>query len=330
MRILIALLKCMRPKQWAKNGFVFTALIFDQQLLHLTPFLRTLAAFALFSLTASVVYILNDLVDMEADRLHPKKRNRPIASGALPVTVARWAAILLSVGIFPLAVSLSWQFALALACYLALNLAYSHWLKNIVIVDVFVLASFYVIRVLAGVEVIQVSRFSPWMYTFTVFLALFLGIGKRRAEVNLLVANANSAQTTAAQTTAAQTTAAQTTAGAEPSRRGSVDVRNSSGLTHRKVLQAYPIPLLDQYLNIISTLTIITYSLYTFSAPNLPENHVMMLTIPFVIYGIFRYLYLVQVEHLGGAPEDVAFTDRPIQFTLASFGLVILLIFYTI
>jgi 4-hydroxybenzoate polyprenyltransferase len=290
-----ALLKTMRPKQWAKNGFVLTALIFDGQLLHPIPLLHTLIGAILFCLLSSVVYIINDISDIEADRQHPQKRFRPLAAGTLSVRTAWTAAFLLLLFIFPTAYWLSSGFFAIALGYFLLNLAYSRWLKHIVVLDVLVLAAFYVIRVAAGVELIKVARFSPWMYVFTIFLALFLGVGKRRAERNLLVEN-NGDQ--------------------------------SSARNHRKVLEGYTLPLLDQYLNIVSSMTIITYSLYTFSAPNLPENHIMMLTIPFLIYGIFRYLYLVQVEQSGGAPEEVLFTDRPFQINLALFGLVILVVFY--
>jgi len=287
--MLLALLKTMRPKQWPKNGFLFAGLIFDRQLFVIPSFLRILAGFVLFCLLSSSVYIINDLIDLEADRQHPKKRLRPIASGQLQAPVALTVAILLMVVILPLAYLLSPPFALIALIYLLLNLAYSTWLKHIVILDVLVLAALYVLRVGAGVELIQVARFSPWLYIFTVFLALYLGVGKRRAELNLLADSANS---------------------------------------HRPVLQGYTLPLLDQLITIVSSMTIITYSLYTFSAENLPDNHAMMLTIPFVIYGIFRYLYLVQVEHSGGAPEEVLLSDRPLQFTLALFAIAILLIFY--
>ena len=153
----------------------------------------------------------------------------------------------------------------------------------------FALASFYVLRVAAGVVLIDVARFSPWLYVFTTFLSLFLGIGKRRAEMTLLAESANS---------------------------------------HRKVLQGYSIPLFDQMIIIVVTVSIVTYSLYTFSAPNLPENHAMMLTIPFVIYGVFRYLYLIQIENSGGAPEDVLFTDRPLQVSILLWGLAVVVVLY--
>jgi 4-hydroxybenzoate polyprenyltransferase len=289
LQIALALLKTMRPKQWAKNAFLFVAITFDRQLGNLPALLRTLAGFALFCLLSSVVYIVNDLVDIEADRQHPKKRNRPLPSGKLSVSVAIVAAVVILLVALPLVFLLSRNFGLLVLGYLLLNMAYSKWLKHIPILDVLVLATFYVMRVGAGVELIRVARFSPWLYSFTIFLALFLGVGKRRAELNLLADAANS---------------------------------------HRPVLEGYTLPLLDQLMTIVSSMTIMTYSLYTFSAENLPDNHVMMLTIPFVIYGIFRYLYLVQVEHSGGAPEEVLFSDHPLQITLFLCGLAVLFIFY--
>jgi 4-hydroxybenzoate polyprenyltransferase len=205
------------------------------------------------------------------------------------VTTARAASLAFAIVVFIPAFFLGRNFALFCLAYLALNLAYSAWLKHAPIVDVMVLASFYVIRVGAGASLIVVHRFSPWLYVFTIFLALYLGIGKRRAELNLLAEDADG---------------------------------------HRKSFSGYTLPLLDQLILIVSSSAILTYSLYTFSAPDLPANHSMMLTIPFVIYGIFRYLYLVQVKHSGGEPEEVLFTDRPLQATIVLWGLSILAIFY--
>jgi 4-hydroxybenzoate polyprenyltransferase len=287
--MLRALFITMRPKQWAKNGFLFAALIFDQQLFHPQAFIRTLAGVFLFCLFSSTVYIINDLADVEADRLHPKKRFRPIAAGTLSVQAARAAIIVFLVFTLPLAYLLSPWFAFIGIIYLIINVAYSSRLKHVPILDVMILASLYVLRVGAGVELIKVARFSPWLYVFTTFLALYLGVGKRRAEMNLLENGANA---------------------------------------HRPVLQGYTIQLLDQMITIVSCLTIVTYSLYTFSAENLPSNHSMMLTIPFLIYGIFRYLYLLEVEHCGGEPEELLLTDRPLQVTLALFGLAVFIIFY--
>jgi 4-hydroxybenzoate polyprenyltransferase len=287
--MLYAILKTMRPKQWAKNALLFAGLVFDQQLTQPTPLLHTAAGFALFCILASAVYILNDLSDVNADRQHPKKRLRPIASGALPVPIA-WAALIALAAVFATgARALSPWFAACGGVYFIANVAYSRWLKHVPVVDVILLALFYVLRVAAGVVIIEVARFSPWIYTFTIFLALFLGVGKRRAELKLLEQGAGA---------------------------------------HRKVLEGYTLPYLDQLITIVITLTIITYSLYSFSAPNLPENHTMMLTIPFVIFGMFRYLYLIQVQNSGGAPEDVLFSDRPLQVTLALYAFAVLAIFY--
>jgi 4-hydroxybenzoate polyprenyltransferase len=287
--MLPALLKTMRPKQWAKNGFLFIALIFDRQLTNVPAILTITAGFAVFSLLASSIYLINDLSDVEADRQHPKKRTRPIASGSLPIGAARAAVLVLLLATLPAAWLLSSRFFAICALYFLTNLAYTFWLKHIAILDVILLAGFYVMRVGAGVSLIEVERFSPWLYVFTTFLALYLGIGKRRAE---LAAMADEAGNT------------------------------------RRVLEGYTLPFLDNLTIIVSTLAVMTYSLYTFSAPNLPENHAMMLTIPFIIYGIFRYLYLVQVAHSGEAPTDVLFSDKPLQACIALWGLAVLLIFY--
>jgi 4-hydroxybenzoate polyprenyltransferase len=286
-----ALISTMRPKQWAKNGFLFAALIFDRQLLEPEPFLRTFFGFALFCLLSSIVYIINDFADLEADRKHPKKRLRPMASGQLPVNTALGMAVLLLLFVFPASFFLSRTFFSIAGFYFLTNLAYTFRIKHIPILDVLVLAGMYVIRVGAGATLIVVTVFSPWLYVFTTFLALFLGVGKRRAELNLLLEEANAA---------------------------------------RPVLSGYTLPLLDQLISVVTSMTIITYSLYTFSAENLPVDHSMMLTIPFVIYGIFRYLYLLQVKHSGGAPEEVLFTDRPLQISLLLWGLTILIIIYVL
>ena len=287
--MLKALIKTMRPRQWIKNGFVFFALIFDRQLFLLDPFLRTLAGFFLFCLISSAVYLFNDIADVEADRNHPEKKFRPIASGQLPINVARVAAILLVVISLPLAYSLSQGFFLVLATYLVINLLYSRWLKHMPILDVMIIALGFVLRVAAGVTLITVERFSPWLYVITLLFSLYIGLGKRRAEISLLSQGAG---------------------------------------THRKVLDGYTLPLLDQYITIVSGMTIIAYSLYTFSAPNLPVNHTMMLTIPFVIYGIFRYLQLIQTGHAAGSPDEVALKDRPLQITVGLWILTVLAVFY--
>ena len=289
MRTIFVLLKSMRPRQWMKNVLIFVPLVFDRQLDNMAAFMTTLAGFALLCLVASVVYLINDLTDLEADRRHPEKMKRPLASGELPVAAAIWATALLLLIAVPLAYFLSPSFAVVQLTYLLLNLAYSKWLKHIAIIDVIVLASFYLLRVVAGLTLIQVARFSPWLYVVTTLGALYIGFGKRRAELSLLAGEASN---------------------------------------HRRVLDGYTIPLLDQFITIVSATTIVAYSLYTFSAPNLPENHAMMLTIPFAIYGIFRYLYIVQTKQGGGAPEEELLADRPLQFTIFLWGVTVLVIFY--
>ncbi len=288
--MLTALLKSMRPRQWPKNIFIFAALVFDKQLLILDSFLRTLAGFALFCLVSSAVYIFNDLADVEADRQHPDKKHRPIASGKLPVSVAWAAGTLLVAGTLLLGYLLSPAFALVMAFYFLLNLAYSKWLKHIPILDVLILAAGFVLRVGAGVTLIRpVERFSPWLYVVMTLLSLFLGFGKRRAELALLADGARS---------------------------------------HRRVLDGYTIPLLDQYIMIVSGTTIAAYSLYTFLALNVPANHSMMLTIPFVVYAIFRYLYLIHVEEKGGEPEEILLSDRPFQVAMVLWAVTVLAVFY--
>ena len=288
--MLKALFKTMRPRQWVtKNVFIFAALVADKQLFKPEAFLRTLAGFGLFCLISSCVYIFNDLADVEADRQHPEKKNRPIASGKLPVSVAWMAGILFAIFTFVLGYLLSPSFCAIIGGYFVLNMAYSKWLKHIPILDVLIISTGFVLRVGAGVTLIAVERFSPWLYVVMTLLSLFLGFGKRRAELALLAHGAG---------------------------------------THRKVLDGYTLPLLDQYIMIVSGATIVAYSLYTFSAPNLPANHSMMLTIPFVVYAIFRYLYLIEVKHAGGAPEEILLSDRPFQIAMLFWAVAVLVIFY--
>ncbi|MCB0103033.1 MAG: decaprenyl-phosphate phosphoribosyltransferase, partial [Anaerolineales bacterium] len=180
-------------------------------------------------------------------------------------------------------------FALIVGAYFVLNLAYSMALKHISILDVLIIAAGFVMRVGAGVTLIHVERFSPWLYIVMFLLSLFLGFGKRRAELALLTDGAGS---------------------------------------HRKVLDGYTLPLLNQYIMIVSGMTIIAYSLYTFSAPNVPANHSMMLTIPFMVYAIFRYLYLIEVEKAGGTPEEILLSDRPFQVSMLFWAVAVIIIFY--
>lgn len=286
----LALLQTMRPRQWTKNGFVFVALLFDRQLFEPQSVLRTVLAFFLLCFMSSAVYIMNDLADIEADRQHPKKRFRPLASGRLDQRVAAIAGFLLAAGSLAAGFSLSLTFGLILLAYLVTQIAYTVWLKHVVIVDVSVVATGFVLRIAAGVAVITpVQRFSPWLYIFGGFLALFLALGKRRHELVLLGEEAGN---------------------------------------HRAILQEYNLELLDKLIGIVTTSAIVAYSLYTFLAEGLPENHLMMLTIPFVIYIMFRYLYLIHVRQEGGAPEEILLRDRPMQLALVLGALVVFAALY--
>jgi 4-hydroxybenzoate polyprenyltransferase len=279
----------MRPKQWVKNGFIFVPLVFDRKLFDVPYVLATLAGFGLLCLVTSTIYLINDLVDIDADRAHPTKRNRPLPSGKLSKGLATGTAIALPVVALPLAYLLEPAFAAILTVYLISQIAYSFRLKQIVLIDVMTIASGFLLRVAAGVALVDVVRFSPWLYIFTTMLALFMGFGKRRQELALLRENANN---------------------------------------HRAILDEYTVGLLDEMIMIVTTATIMTYALYTFSAEGLPENHAMMLTIPFVMYGIFRYLYLIHVRGEGGAPDEIALRDRPIQATVMLWGIMVVLVLY--
>lgn len=287
--MIYGIFKTLRPKQWTKNGFIFAALVFDVKLFQVDPLASTILGFALLCLISGTVYLINDLVDIEKDRAHPLKKNRPIPSGQVPVNAAIAAAIILPAVCLPLSFLLNPAFGVILTGYLLLQTAYSFVLKNIVIVDVLTIAAGFVLRVAGGVPLVEAERFSPWLYVFTVLLALFLGLGKRRQELTVLKGQA---------------------------------------VKTRSILNEYNIPLLDSMMSIVTTGTIITYSFYTFSAPNLPDNHLMMLTIPFVIYGIFRYLYVIHVQGNGGAPDEVLLTDRPLQVAIALFGIAVVVILY--
>ncbi len=277
-----ALLRAMRPKQWAKNVFIFAGLFFDGKAFQPRELLLSAAAFLLFCLVSGAVYLVNDLADIEKDRQHPTKRNRPLPSGTLPVSVARGAAIGIMAGALPLSLVVHVPLGLTTIAYAAMMVAYSFWLKHVVIVDVMVIAAGFVLRVLAGALVVQVSRFSPWLYVCTTLLALFIALNRRRHELVLLAEKAND---------------------------------------HRSVLDDYTLEFIDSATSLVTATALVAYSLYTFSAPNVPQNHAMMLTIPFVLYGVFRYLYLIHVRHLGGAPEDIVLGDRPLLLALALWGL---------
>ncbi|MDB5084815.1 MAG: phosphoribose diphosphate--decaprenyl-phosphate phosphoribosyltransferase [Bacilli bacterium] len=263
----------LRPKQWTKNLLIFAALLFSYERISLATFVDTLLGFLLFSLVSGCVYILNDYVDRDADRNHPVKKNRPMASGALnPHLALKIGGILLTASLIT-SYFVNPLFTGLLIAYFALNVSYSFKLKHMVIVDIMVIAAGFVLRAIAGGLVIHVP-FTPWFLICTMLLSLFLAIGKRRHELFLL--------------------------------------ENDKG-THRKVLEQYSFALLDQLSSIVTTAIIISYSLFTFTSGRTIQ---LMWTIPFVIYGIFRYLYLIHMEHKGGSPDLVLFQDKHILVTV--------------
>ena len=277
----VALLAAMRPRQWIKNVFVFAPMVFAGRLGEAGPFVRTFAAFVIFCLLSSTVYLINDVADREADRLHPVKRRRPIASGELSVAVAAIAAMVMATVALGAAVVLQPVFA-AIACtYLLMNLAYSLLLKRIVIVDVMFVAVGFLLRAWAGAAVIGVE-ISHWLVLCTGLLALFLGFVKRRQEIAAL-----------------------------------------GGATgQRPILREYSLPFLDQMIAIVTSCTVLAYALYAFSpevAEKLGTRH-LGLTIPFVMYGIFRYLYLVHQRGEGENPTQLVTTDVPMFINLLLWG----------
>jgi 4-hydroxybenzoate polyprenyltransferase len=263
----------MRPKQWTKNGFVFAGLIFSKSFLEPALVLRTVCAFVLFSLVSGSIYIINDLLDRERDLLHPHKCKRPIASGKLkPSTALMFSVVILSIS-FVISFTFDLKFSMILAAYFLLVLVYSLKLKNVVILDVILIAVGFVLRTIGGAAVIKVW-ISPWLILCTTLLAMFLALNKRKNELLVL---------------------------------------SEGAANHRKILGEYTPELLDMMLSVTTPATVMSYCLYTFSAG---KTSYFMLTIPFVLYGIFRYQYLVSVRDMGGNPELVILRDRPLLLDL--------------
>jgi 4-hydroxybenzoate polyprenyltransferase len=281
----------MRPRQWSKNAFVFVALFFDRKILDPASVVAALIAFVLLCMMSSAVYLMNDLVDIENDRLHPTKKNRPLPAGELSPLVAGVAAAILALSSLIIGYFVSVELAFILLLYLLSQIAYTFWLKHVVLLDVLIVAAGFILRIAAGVVIIEVERFSPWLYVFGGFLALFMALGKRRHELALLGNNA---------------------------------------ANHRSILEDYNLDLIDRLQGIVTTSAVVAYSLYTFLAEGLPENHAMMLTIPFVLYGIFRYLYMIHVRGEGGAPEEILLRDRSLQVDLLLYGIMVFVALYVL
>ena len=283
-----AVLVALRPRQWTKNGLIFVALAFTLNLQQPGLLLRSLIAFLAFCALSSAGYLLNDVVDVEADRQHPTKRHRPIAAGLVPVPLA------LTLGIALAVVGLAASFRLGLGLgilalsYLLLTAVYSTTLKHLVLLDIFGIAGGFVVRAAAGAVAIDVP-ISPWLYSATLLGALLIALGKRRTELQTLGVDA---------------------------------------VGHRRNLESYSLEFIDQLILVISSAALMTYALYTFSAENLPKSHSMMLTIPVVLYGLFRYLFLIREGNVGGAPEELLFRDRPLLFSVVVWAALAVAILY--
>jgi 4-hydroxybenzoate polyprenyltransferase len=287
--MLTAVLVSLRPRQWVKNLFVFAAVIFSENLF--TPLVwPALVAFVIFCALSGAIYLVNDAADRHNDRRHPLKRRRPIASGALPVPVGLGVAASLLVGSMAASFALSWRFGLVAIAYGVLLVAYSLWLKHVVILDVLTVAMGFVLRAVAGAAAVDVA-ISGWLVLCTILLALFLALGKRRHEYLTLRGDAAS---------------------------------------HRPILAEYSADFLDQMISVVTASTVIAYALYTMSPETVAKFHTRLLplTLPFVIYGIFRYLYLLYRRELGGSPSDLLLSDRALLTNTCLWILSLLAIIY--
>ena len=286
-----AVLVSLRPHQWTKNLVVFAALALSKHLFQTGPFLDTLLAFGLFCGLSGTVYLLNDVADVEGDRLHPRKRLRPIASGALSPRAASAIAVVLGLACLALSLRLGVPFAECALVYLFLNLLYSFELKHVVIVDALAVSLGFVVRAVAGAVAIGV-QISDWLLICTLLLALFLSLSKRRHELTSL---------------------------------------NDTAPDHRKILAEYSPYLLDQMISVVTASCLTAYAVYTTAEETVTKfkTHRLAWTIPFVIYGIFRYLYLVHQKEQGGSPTDILLTDRPLLVDVGLWAAAIILIVYT-
>jgi 4-hydroxybenzoate polyprenyltransferase len=284
------LILSLRPAQWTKNLIIFAALIFGQRLLEPRAILYAVAAFAIFCILSGVVYLINDVADREADRRHPVKMHRPIASGAVPVSAAMTSALVLGAAAIAAALWLRVPFGLMATAYLALLALYSGPLKHVVIIDVLTIAIGFVLRAAAGAVVIEVA-IGPWLYVLTILLALFLALSKRRHELVLLADQATG---------------------------------------HRRILEEYSPYLLDQMISVVTASTLVAYAIYTVSSDTVQKFHtnLLALTLPFPLYGIFRYLYLVHQKEGGGSPSEMLLNDRPLLVCVALWAVALALIIY--
>jgi 4-hydroxybenzoate polyprenyltransferase len=285
---LPAWVQLLRPRQWPKNLVLLAALIFTGRFTDGPSVLLALLALLAFLLLSSAVYSLNDVLDAEADRQHPEKKLRPVASGAVSPMLAWMLCVLLALLGLALSAGLGRGFLALAVAYLALQLLYSLWGKQQVILDVFLLAAGFVLRAAAGGAALKV-QVSAWLLLCATLLALFLGLAKRRQEMALLKDGAGG---------------------------------------HRAALQEYSVELLDQMITITASGAVVSYALFTFNAHTLDGQPVLMLTLPFVLFGVFRYLYLLHRRGLGGRPEEVLLTDHALLLDLGLWALACGLILY--
>jgi len=284
---LKTLFNLLRVKQWSKNLLIFAALIFTGNVFNPPLLLKTFLGFLLFCTTASGLYILNDLRDRNEDKIHPDKKSRPIASGKINSVVAMLISGLLLISSLPLSLLLGMNFFTILAIYAVMTMLYTLKLKHVVILDVFVLSSGFVLRAASGAYIIN-APISPWFLICTTLGALFLALAKRRYEM--------------------------------------VSIENAS--KHRKILLEYSVPLLDEMISVVTSSTVVAYSLYAFTSETASKHHYLMLTIPFVLYGIFRYLYLIHKKNMGGSPEMVLIKDKPLLINIVLYAAACILIVY--
>lgn len=291
--MISALVKSLRPKQWSKNFLLFAGVIFTANLKNLELAGRALAGFVIFCALSGVVYLINDLKDIKSDREHPEKKNRPIASGRLPVSVALAAVFIIGLPALAGSFLLGVPFGICAVVYVLLVTLYSLHLKHYVILDLMLVAMGFVVRAVAGVEVMAVGEtppeITPWFIACTLFLALFLAICKRRHEILLLTDGASN---------------------------------------HRRVLDEYSPAFLDQMVAITTSATVISYALWCTIAKF--ARYRMILTLPFVLYGIFRYLYYVYRREEGGAPEVIFLKDRSLQIDILLWLISIIILLYFI
>lgn len=285
---LFHLLRAMRPHQWTKNVLIFAALVFDRKFFDLGPVADAVLAFVAFCFVSSAMYLVNDIRDIENDRAHPRKRLRPLASGDLSVAVAGVAAVALLILSFAIAWVVRPEFAGVVLAYLVLMVGYNLGLKQLAILDVMIIAFGFVLRAAGGAVAIDVP-ISPWLYVCTALLSIFLGLAKRRSELATLGAGAEA---------------------------------------HRANLSSYTVPMLDQMISMVGAATMMAYALYTFEASSVPSNYSMLLTLPFVVFAIFRYLVLIHHNQLTGSPELLLFRDRPLFASILGWGAAVVAVLY--